>query len=56
MANDSKAKFETLKEDTKDVVDEAKHRAQAAIHKTQADIDAAKRDIRHSAENKDDKV
>jgi ElaB/YqjD/DUF883 family membrane-anchored ribosome-binding protein len=27
-----------------------------AVHKTQADIDAAKRDVRHGATNADDKV
>ena len=82
MPNDSTDKLNTLKHDTKDVVDEAKHRAQAAgehvkrnvagdsmplgervvsnvketLHKTQADIDAAKRDVRHGATNADDKV
>jgi hypothetical protein len=82
MANDNKAKIDTLKHDTKDAADELKHRAQAAgehvkrevagndmplgdriashvketVHKTQADIDAAKRDVRHGATNADDKV
>ena len=81
MANDSKEKVDTLKHDTKDTVDEAKNRAQAAgehlkrnlsgdsmplgeriasnvkevAHNTKADIDAAKRDVRHGA-NTDDKV
>jgi hypothetical protein len=82
MANDSKEKLNTLKHDTKDAVDEAKNRTQAAgehvkrnvagdsmpmgdriasnvketLHNTKADIDAAKRDVRHGATNADDKV
>jgi hypothetical protein len=82
MANDSKEQLNTLKHDTKDTVDEIKHRAQAAgeklkrdvagdgmplgdrivsnvkevAHKTTADIDAAKRDVRHGAGDPDDKV
>jgi hypothetical protein len=82
MANDSKEKLNTVKHDTKDTVDELKHRAQAAGehlkrdvagdsmplgdrivsnvkeigHKTTAEIDAAKRDVRHGATNADDKV
>ena len=81
MANDSEEKLNTLKHDTKDTLDEAKHRTQAAgehvkrglegdsmplgdrvvsnvketLHKTQADIDAAKRDVRHGATDADDK-
>ncbi len=72
MANDNKETFNTLKHDTKDALDEAKNRTQAAgehlkrnvagesmplgerivsnvketLHNTQADIDAAKRDVR----------
>lgn len=82
MANDNKAKIDTLKHDTKDAASELQHRAEAAgehikrtiagdsmplgdrvvsnvketVHKTQADIDAAKRDVRHGAANADDKV
>jgi hypothetical protein len=82
MANDSKEKLNTLKHDTKDTVDEIKHRAQAAGehlkrdvsgdnmplgdriasnvkevgHKTAAEIDAAKRDVRNAANEPDDKV
>jgi F0F1-type ATP synthase membrane subunit b/b' len=82
MANDSKEQLNTIKHDTKDAVDEAKNRTQAAgehlkrgvagdsmplgdriasnvketLHKTQADIDAAKRDVRHGATDADDKV
>jgi len=82
MANDSKEQLNTIKHDTKDTVDEAKHRTLAAgehlkrtaegdsmplgeriasnvketLHKTAADIDAAKRDVRHGATNADDKV
>jgi hypothetical protein len=82
MANDSKEKLNTVKHDTKDTIDEAKHRTQAAgeqlkrniagdsmplgdrivsnvketLHDTQADVDAAKRDVRHGATNADDKV
>ncbi len=73
MSNDTKKNLETIKNDTKDALDEAKHRTQAAgerfsreiqgdemplgdrvkshvkeaIHNTQAEIDAAKRDVRH---------
>jgi hypothetical protein len=82
MANDSKEKLNTLKHDSKDAIDEAKNRTQAAgeklkrgveggsmpmgdrivsnvketLHNTAADIDAAKRDVRHGATNADDKV
>jgi len=82
MANDSADKLNTVKHDTKDTVDEIKHRAQAAGehlkrdvagdsmplgdrivsnvkeagHKATAEIDAAKRDVRHGAANADDKV
>jgi hypothetical protein len=82
MANDSNDVLNTIKDDTKDTIDEAKQRARAAgervkrgvegdsmplgerivsnvketLHKTQADIDAAKRDVRHDATNADDKV
>jgi hypothetical protein len=78
MSNDDTMK--TIKHDTKDTLDEAKHRAQAAgerlsrdvrgddmplgervtsnvkeaLHNTKADIDAAKRDARHSGD--DDRV
>jgi len=82
MTNDSKEKLDTLKHDTKDTLDEAKQRTQAAgekvkrgvegdampmgdrivsnvketLHNTAADIDAAKRDVRHEGTNADDKV
>jgi hypothetical protein len=82
MANDSANKVNTIKADTKDTIDEAKQRAEAAaeklkrgvegdampvgervashvkeaLHKTAAEIDAAKRDVRHEATNADDKV
>ena len=82
MTNDSKEKLDMLKHDTKDTIDEAKQRAQAAgekvkrgvegdampmgerivsnvkesLHNAAADIDAAKRDIRHEAKKADDKV
>lgn len=82
MASDSADKLNTLKHDTKDTLDEAKHRTQAAseklrrgvegdampmgdrivsnvketLHNTAADVDAAKRDVRHGATNADDKV
>ncbi len=82
MANDSEDKLNTVKHDTKDTVDEIKHRAQAAGehlkrdlsgdsmplgerivsnvkevgHKTAAEVDAAKRDVRHGAADADDKV
>ncbi len=82
MTNDGKEKIETLKNDAKDALDEAKQRAQAAgerlkrgvegdsmpmgdrivsnvkeaLHNTKADVDAAKRDVRHDATNEDDKV
>ena len=82
MANDTEKQLNTVKHDTKDTLDEAKHRTQAAgehlkrtvegdsmplgervasnvketLHKTAADIDSAKRDVRHGATNADDKV
>jgi len=56
MANDGKETLETIKEDTKDLVNEARHRAKAAIDKTQADVDRAKREARHAADDRDDKV
>ena len=49
MANDSADKLNTVKHDTKDTVDEIKHRAQAAG-------EHLKRDVRHGAANADDKV
>jgi vacuolar-type H+-ATPase subunit H len=42
--------IETVKNDAKDLVDEAKERTQATIHGAKADIDAAKRDVRHAAD------
>jgi hypothetical protein len=82
MANDSKEKLNTLKHDSKDAIDEAKNRTQAAgeklkrgvegdsmpmgdrivsnvketLHDTAADIDAAKRDVRHGTTDDADKV
>jgi hypothetical protein len=82
MANESAENLNTIKHDTKDTIDEAKHRTQAVgeklkrgvegdsmpmgdriasnvketLHNTAADIDAAKRDVRHGATNADDKV
>ena len=75
MPNTTQDNLNTLKHDTKDAVDEAKNRAQAAgeklkrgvagdsmplgdrivsnvkeaMHGTKANVDAAKRDIRHEA-------
>jgi gas vesicle protein len=75
MADTTQDNLNTLKRDTKDAVDEAKNRAQAAgerlkrdvsgdamplgdrivsnvketLHNTTADIDRAKRDVRHDA-------
>jgi F0F1-type ATP synthase membrane subunit b/b' len=82
MFDKAKEKLETLKNDTKDTLDEVKQRAQAgaehlkrgaegdsmpigerivsnvkeALHNTKGDIDAAKRDVRHDAEDGDDKA
>jgi hypothetical protein len=75
MADTTQDNLNTLKRDTKDAVDEAKNRAQAAgerlkrdvsgdamplgdrivsnvketLHNTTADVDRAKRDMRHGA-------
>jgi hypothetical protein len=75
MSDQTKEKLDTIKNDTRDLIDEVKNRSQAAgervsreaqgddmplgaritsnvkeaVHTTQADIDAAKRDVRHGA-------
>jgi hypothetical protein len=56
MSNDTHKKIETFIDDTRDRVDELKERAQAAIHNTKADVDAAKRDARHPTTPPPDKV
>jgi hypothetical protein len=43
-------KLETFKEDVKDTADELKERAKAKFHETAAEVDKAKREIRHGGD------